>query len=67
MQDVDDNMPLFEEPVHLAHLRENSPPGALVTQMIANDADSPKFSEVEYEIVGASQDFTIEKSTGIVR
>ena len=51
LQDVDDNVPVFEREVYVATLKENSPPETLVTQMIAYDADSEKHSQIEYEII----------------
>ena len=68
LHDVDDNIPEFDQPRYFASLKENTKPGASsVTQMIAYDMDSPKNSEIEYEIVDSNRDFTIEKSTGIVK
>ena len=46
--DVNDNPPAFEETLYEAKLKENSPPGTFVTQMIANDLDSPKNADISY-------------------
>ena len=51
LQDVDDNVPVFEREVYVATLKENSPPETPVTQMIAYDADSEKHSQIVYEII----------------
>lgn len=47
-------------------LKENSEPGTEVTQMVATDLDSPKNAKIEYEIVGNTQEFSIEPLSGIV-
>ena len=46
--DVNDNPPTFDETLFEAVLKENSPPGTFVTQMIANDLDSPKNADISY-------------------
>ena len=46
--DVNDNPPTFDETLYEAKLKENSPPGTFVTQMIANDLDSPKNADISY-------------------
>ena len=67
LQDVDDNIPLFERDLYTATLRENAPPGVSVTQMIANDPDSAKNSEVVYRLVTSdTAGFAIDSATGIV-
>ena len=66
LQDVNDNVPRFEEAVIRAGVRENSPSGSTVTQVIAVDLDSPKHGQVVYSIVERQRDFAIDSNTGIV-
>lgn len=46
--DVNDNAPVFEQPVIKVSLLENSPPGTLVTQLNATDIDSGLNGQVTY-------------------
>ena len=57
--DVNDNPPTFDETIYEAGLKENSPPGTFVTQMIANDLDSPKNADITY-----GNSFCITKDMG---
>jgi protocadherin Fat 4 len=66
LQDVNDNVPYFEESVLVAGIVENAPTGTLVTQVIALDLDSPKYGQIEYAIVEKQRDFEIDPNTGIV-
>ena len=66
LQDVNDNVPRFEGAVIRAGVRENSPSGSTVTQVIAVDLDSPKHGQVVYSIVERQRDFAIDSNTGIV-
>ena len=66
LQDVNDNVPQFEEAVIRAGIRENSPSGSMVTQVIAVDLDSPKYGQVVYSVVERQRDFEIDSETGIV-
>ena len=66
LQDVNDNVPRFEEAVIRAGIKENSPSGSMVTQVIAVDMDSPKYGQVIYSIAERQRDFEIDSNTGIV-
>ena len=68
LQDVNDNPPIFEQNLYEAKLLENSPSGTFVTQMIAEDLDSPKNAEIVYNIIDQNdKDFEIDPQTGIVK
>ncbi len=69
LQDVNDNAPTFVESSLRGHVRENSPPGSLVAQLLAEDPDSPKFSAVEFAFLDgekAQSDFEVDSKTGMV-
>ena len=68
LQDVDDNPPIFEEENYVAFLKENSPAGTVVTQMIATDKDSEKNSIIEYYLVNDDLGtlFDVDKASGLV-
>ena len=57
-------MPLFD-----AFIPEDTPPGSIVTTLIATDSDSGEFGRVIYTIdnIEPSRNFSIESTTGIVR
>nr|XP_055033343.1 protocadherin gamma-C5-like isoform X2 [Misgurnus anguillicaudatus] len=46
--DVNDNAPVFDEPVKRVSLLENSPPGTLVTKLNATDIDSGTNGKISY-------------------
>lgn len=46
--DVNDNAPVFDEPVKRVSLLENSPPGTLVTKLNATDVDSGVNGRISY-------------------
>ncbi|XP_026135732.1 protocadherin gamma-C5-like isoform X4 [Carassius auratus] len=46
--DVNDNAPVFDEPVKRISLLENSPPGTLVTKLNATDVDSGVNGKISY-------------------
>ncbi|XP_050983294.1 protocadherin gamma-C5-like isoform X1 [Labeo rohita] len=46
--DVNDNAPVFDEPVKRVSLLENSPPGTLVTKLNATDMDSGINGKISY-------------------
>ncbi|XP_056327795.1 protocadherin gamma-C5-like isoform X1 [Danio aesculapii] len=46
--DVNDNAPVFDEPVKRVSLLENSPPGTLVTKLNATDVDSGVNGKISY-------------------
>ena len=67
LQDINDNPPMFDETLHEANLVENSPPGTIVTQMIASDMDSPKNADIVYDFIDGSDEFEIDAETGVVK
>ncbi len=66
LQDVDDNPPKFDDEASVGYLTENMEPGTVVTQMIANDLDSAKNADIEYELLDNTELFDIDSVTGIV-
>ncbi|XP_039255762.2 protocadherin-12-like isoform X2 [Styela clava] len=48
--DANDNNPIFEKEKYSVIIKENEPPGTLVTVVHANDSDSDLFGEVRYFI-----------------
>ncbi|NWU73275.1 PCD16 protein, partial [Pterocles burchelli] len=77
VKDVNDNKPYFPVEVLSASLRENLPPGTLVTTLRAVDADSGVFGELRYAVLeqpagelGLAEGrdaFTVNSSSGELR
>ncbi|XP_019384093.1 PREDICTED: protocadherin-16, partial [Crocodylus porosus] len=77
VKDVNDNRPYFPVETVSAGLRENLPPGTLVTTLRAVDADAGAFGELHYAVLdqpvgapGAAEahdSFTINSSSGELR
>ncbi|XP_053548000.1 cadherin-23 [Bombina bombina] len=66
--DANDNRPVFSTPSVVVHLRENSPPGFSVVQVVATDLDSGPNQQLTYRIESGAQDrFLIDTTTGIIR
>ncbi|XP_064924055.1 cadherin-23 isoform X1 [Columba livia] len=66
--DDNDNRPVFQPASITVRLRENSPPGFSVLQVMATDADSGLNQQLDYRIEGGSQDrFLIDTTTGVIR
>ncbi|XP_075073149.1 cadherin-23 [Mixophyes fleayi] len=66
--DANDNRPIFSPQSVAVHLRENSPPGFSVVQVMATDADSGPNQQLSYRIESGAQDrFLIDSSTGVIR
>ncbi|CAH2321279.1 cadherin-23 isoform X2 [Pelobates cultripes] len=66
--DANDNRPIFIPPNIVVHLRENSPPGSSVVQVVATDMDSGPNQQLTYRIESGAQDrFLINSSTGVIR
>ncbi|KFP39214.1 Cadherin-23, partial [Chlamydotis macqueenii] len=65
--DDNDNRPVFQPASITVRLRENSPPGFSVLQVMATDADSGLNQQLDYRIEGGSQDrFLINTTTGVI-
>ncbi|XP_063060197.1 protocadherin beta-16-like [Engraulis encrasicolus] len=66
--DVNDNLPVFSQPVYQVSLPENSPLGTAVVTVSATDADEGANGQVTYELsllsVKVSKLFSIDKVTG---
>ncbi|XP_054647578.1 protocadherin alpha-3-like isoform X11 [Dunckerocampus dactyliophorus] len=56
VSDVNDNMPLFSEPLINVYIKENSPPGAIIHRMTAVDDDIDQNAQVRYSFVQSSTD-----------
>ncbi|NWS78157.1 PCD16 protein, partial [Crotophaga sulcirostris] len=77
VKDVNDNKPYFPLEVLSASLRENLPPGTLVTTLRAVDADTGVFGELRYAVVEQAvgepgmaevrDAFTVNSSSGELR
>lgn len=65
IQNVNDNEPVFNTTAYSMEVEENAPVGTAVGRVEAYDADLDLYGEIEYEIVGESQDvFRIDRATG---
>uniref|UniRef100_A0A8C2WIR7 Cadherin domain-containing protein n=1 Tax=Cyclopterus lumpus TaxID=8103 RepID=A0A8C2WIR7_CYCLU len=69
--DANDNAPVFSQAVYKARLPENSPPGTIVINVSANDADEGVNGDVTYELSHVSDEdvnvFTIDHKTGEIK
>ncbi|XP_036403737.1 protocadherin gamma-C5-like isoform X4 [Megalops cyprinoides] len=70
--DVNDNAPVFDQPVKKVSLLENSPPGTLVTKLNATDLDYGLNGEVsflfgKYTPERVLQLFSVDSETGEIR
>ncbi|XP_028990279.1 cadherin-related family member 1 isoform X1 [Betta splendens] len=65
--DTNDNAPKFTSEYYIARVPENSPGGASVVSITANDPDSGPWGEVKYTIYGSGSDlFAIHPSSGLI-
>ena len=60
--DSDDNVPTFQSDNVQALVSENSPPGTLVTQLVARDPDSGSNSIMEYTLAFGGDNFRISNT-----
>ncbi|XP_027762821.1 protocadherin-16 [Empidonax traillii] len=77
VKDINDNKPYFPVEVLSASIRENLPPGTLVTTLRAVDADTGAFGELQYTVLeqavgdpatGDGRDaFAVNRSSGELR
>ncbi|XP_077197129.1 protocadherin-16 isoform X2 [Paroedura picta] len=69
VKDVNDNVPYFPVDVLSASLRENLPPGSLVTTVQAVDTDSGVFGELRYVLLQTEgwEAFSINSTSGALR
>ncbi|XP_024136185.1 cadherin-7 isoform X2 [Oryzias melastigma] len=69
VQDINDNVPQFQNETYVSSIPEMSPPGTTVAQVTATDADDPMFgnnAKLIYSILQGEPYFSVEPKTGIV-
>ncbi|XP_045060966.1 protocadherin alpha-8-like isoform X18 [Coregonus clupeaformis] len=69
VQDVNDNIPVFSKPLYKARIPENTPHGASVITVKANDSDEGLNGEIVYSFINHDNDnnvdiFAINSATG---
>ena len=67
--DEDDNAPVFAKQIFSIDIEERNDIGAQVTQVTANDVDSPPLNTIKYELVNNDQlesNFSIDPNTGAI-
>uniref|UniRef100_A0A3B4B5Z6 Cadherin domain-containing protein n=1 Tax=Periophthalmus magnuspinnatus TaxID=409849 RepID=A0A3B4B5Z6_9GOBI len=68
--DVNDNAPVFSQPVYKAAIKENAPLGTLVVKVTATDADHGSNGEIIYSITNVAKEirglFVINRESGEV-
>ncbi|KAH0616155.1 hypothetical protein JD844_027065 [Phrynosoma platyrhinos] len=63
--DSNDNSPVCEKTLYTETVPEDSPPGKLIMQILATDADIRSNAEIMYTLHGAgAEDFTLSPDTG---
>uniref|UniRef100_A0A673GC05 Protocadherin gamma-C3 n=1 Tax=Sinocyclocheilus rhinocerous TaxID=307959 RepID=A0A673GC05_9TELE len=65
--DVNDNAPVFDEPVKRVSLLENSPPRTLVTKLNATDVDSGINGKISYLFKRTLKMFSVDSQSGEIR
>nr|XP_020473174.1 cadherin-7-like isoform X4 [Monopterus albus] len=69
VQDINDNVPQFQNEPYVSSIPEMCPPGTTVAQVTATDADDPMFgnnAKLIYSILQGEPYFSVEPKTGIV-
>ncbi|XP_059918608.1 protocadherin alpha-8-like isoform X10 [Gadus macrocephalus] len=71
VEDVNDNVPLFDKPLYKAMVFENTPQGTRVLTVHANDLDEGLHSEIVYSFINHDNDnfvdvFAIDSATGVI-
>ncbi|XP_068604229.1 cadherin-7 [Brachionichthys hirsutus] len=69
VQDINDNVPRFQNEPYVSSIPEMSPIGTTVTQVTATDADDPAFgnnAKLIYSILQGEPYFSVEAKTGII-
>ncbi|XP_037549994.1 cadherin-7 [Nematolebias whitei] len=69
VQDINDNMPRFQNEPYVSSIPEMSPIGTTVAQVTATDADDPMFgnnAKLLYSILQGEPYFSVEPKTGII-
>ncbi|KAA0718279.1 Cadherin-23 Otocadherin [Triplophysa tibetana] len=62
--DVNDNNPVFQQPLYQKSIFENVALGTIIVSVSATDADSGQFSVIEYGLVDGEGRFGITPTTG---
>ncbi|CAG0879787.1 unnamed protein product [Cyprideis torosa] len=69
--DVNDNAPVFKQPVYSASVTENSSPGLSVVQLSASDPDTHLNGQIRFTFDNGGDDgdgaFSLDATSGIVR
>ncbi|XP_046880267.1 cadherin-7 isoform X1 [Hypomesus transpacificus] len=69
VQDINDNVPQFQNEPYISSIPEMCPVGTTVTQVTATDADDPLFgnnAKLIYSILQGEPYFSVEPKTGII-
>ncbi|XP_041824854.1 cadherin-7-like isoform X2 [Melanotaenia boesemani] len=69
VQDINDNVPQFQNEPYVSSIPEMSPVGTTVAQVTATDADDPMFgnnAKLIYSILQGEPYFSVEPKTGII-
>uniref|UniRef100_A0A667ZPG2 Cadherin domain-containing protein n=1 Tax=Myripristis murdjan TaxID=586833 RepID=A0A667ZPG2_9TELE len=69
VQDINDNVPQFQNEPYVSSIPEMCPTGTTVTQVTATDADDPMFgnnAKLIYSIQQGEPYFSVEAKTGII-
>ncbi|XP_034562463.1 cadherin-7 [Notolabrus celidotus] len=69
VQDINDNVPLFQNEPYVSSIPERSPVGTRVAQVTATDADDPMFgnnAKLIYSILQGQPYFVVEPKTGTI-
>ncbi|XP_038627367.1 protocadherin beta-14-like [Tachyglossus aculeatus] len=69
--DINDNAPVFSQPLYETRVPENSPVGSLLVTVSANDLDAGNYGDVSYSFFQASEEirkqFQINNISGEIR
>ncbi|XP_076043934.1 cadherin 87A isoform X2 [Oratosquilla oratoria] len=61
IENVNDEDPVFSMAIYEAEVNENSPPGTLVTTVVATDADEGEFGQITYSLAGEyAEEFDVD-------
>jgi len=69
VQDINDNVPVYQQDSYEAHVSEGASAGTLVTSITASDRDSGLFGQLglQYSLEGdGAERFTVDKKTGTI-
>ena len=68
VEDVNDNVPKFDQPSYTVSVSEDSPIGSTVTTVSATDAGSGTNGEITYSIIAGNEDvtFSMDPTSGTI-